>query len=86
MCGLLGMHYLFSSLHGMGIVQIKVSARIAHWVPIPATFLPFHGLTGHVGPLGLLPLFLGVPNPLATSLPLILPLSLLAIIPAMLAH
>ena len=85
-CVAFGLALPFSFLHGMGIVQTRASARIAHWVPIPATFLPFHRLTGHVGPLGLLPLFLGVPNPLAASLPLILPLGLLAVIPAMLAH
>ena len=80
------MYYLFSSLRGMGIVQIRASARIAHWVPIPATSLPFHRPAGHVGRLGSLPLFLGVPSPLASSIPLILSMGLLAVIPIMLAH
>ena len=40
----------------------------------------------HVGPLGLLPLFLGFLGPFTLSLPLIVPMSLLAFIFAMLAH
>ena len=31
-----GLALPFSFLHGMGIVQTRASARIAHWVPIPA--------------------------------------------------
>ena len=49
-----------------------------------------HGPAGcysyHVGPLGLLPFFLGFPGPLISSLPLILPKGLLAVILVMLAH
>ena len=49
-----------------------------------------HGLAScyscHVGPLGLLPLFLGFLAPLISSLPLILLMGLLTVIPAMLAH
>jgi len=86
MCGLLGLHYLFLSLHGMGIVQTRAFARIAHWVPIPVISLPFHGLVGHVGQLGLLPLSLGFLGPITSSLPLILLMGLLAVILAMLAH
>ena len=40
----------------------------------------------HSGSLDLLPLFLGFHNPFALLLPLVVPMSLLAIIPAMLAH
>ena len=40
----------------------------------------------HVGPLGLLPLFLGFLGPLISSLPLIIPMGLLVVILAMLAH
>ena len=40
----------------------------------------------HVGPLGLLPLFLGFFGPLTLSLPLIVPMGLLVVIPAMLAY
>ena len=39
-----------------------------------------------VGPLSLLPLFLGFLGSLTSSLPFILPMGLLAVIPAMLAH
>ena len=49
-----------------------------------------HGPIGchscHVGPLGLLPLFLSFLNPFTSSLPLIVPMSLLVANPAMLAH
>ena len=40
----------------------------------------------HAGSLGLLPLFLGFLGPIISSLPLILPIGPLAIIPAMLVH
>ena len=49
-----------------------------------------YGLAGYysyyVGPLSLLPLFLGFSSPLISSLPLILAKGLLAVIPVMLAH
>ena len=76
----------FSSFHGMGIVQTRVFARIAHWVPISAIPLSFHGLDGHTGPLSLLLLSLGFLGPFTSSLPLILSISLLAVILAMLTH
>ena len=86
MRGFLGLHYRFSSLHGIGIVQTRAFARIAHWVPVPAISLPSHGLASYVGPLGLLPLSLDFPGPLTSSLPLILPMGLLAVLSAMLAY
>ena len=36
MCGLLGLHYFSLSFCGIGIVEIRASTYIAHWVPIPA--------------------------------------------------
>ena len=53
---------------------------------IPAIPFPFHGPAGHVDPLGLLPLFLGFSGPLSSSFLIVLPMGLLAVIPAMLAH
>ena len=85
-CVAFGLALPFSFLHGMGIVQTRASARIAHWVPIPAISLPSHGLASYVGPLGLLPLSLDFPGPLTSSLPLILPMGLLAVLPAMLVY
>ena len=76
----------FLSLRGMRIVQIRASSHVAHWVPILAISLLFHGPVGHVGPLGSLALPSVFPDPLVSSLPLILPMGQLAIIPAMLAH
>ena len=76
----------FLSLRGMRIVQIRASSHVAHWVPILAISLLFHGPVGHVGPLGSLALSSVFPDPLVSSLPLILPMGQLAIIPAMLAH
>ena len=86
MRGLLGLHYLFSFLHGMSIVQTKVSAHIAHLVSTFAIPLSFHGLVGHVGLSGLLPLFLDFLGPFTLSLPLMPPMRLLAVILTMLAH
>ena len=76
----------FLSLLGMVIVQTRAFAHIAHWVPILTIPLPFHGLVGHVGPLGLLPLFLGFSSSFTSPLLLILPIGLLAVIPTMLTH
>ena len=42
--------------------------------------------TCHVDTLGLLPLSLGFPSPFALLLPLVMPMSLLVVIPAMLAY
>ena len=78
--------FFFSSLHGMRIIQIRASSHVAHWVPILAISLLFHGPVGHVGPLGSLALSLVFPDPLVSFLPLILPMGQLAVIPAMLAH
>jgi len=36
MCGLLGLHYFSSSLRRIGIVEIRASTHIVHWVLIPA--------------------------------------------------
>ena len=74
------------TLRETGIAQTRAFVCIARWVPIPAISFPFHGPTGHVGPLGLLPLSLGFPGLFTSYLPLILPMGLLAIIPIMLAH
>ena len=82
----MGLHYPFSSLRGIGIVQTRASARIAHWVPVPTISLQSHGPVGYVSPLGLLPFSLDFPGPLTSSLPLILPMGLLAVLPAMLAY
>ena len=74
------------TLHGTGIAQTRASVRVAHWEPIPTIPFPFHGPTGHVDPLGLLPFSLGFPSPLSSSFLLILPMGLLAVIPVTLAH
>ena len=86
MCGLLDLYYLLSFLRGLGIVQTKVSASIAHSVSTSTIPLSFHGFASHVGPLGLLPLSLGFLSPYTLSLPLIPLMGLLTVIPAMLAH
>ena len=74
------------TLYGIGFAQTKASVCIAHWVHIPAIPFPFHGPAGHVDPLGLLPLFLGFFGPLFSYFLIVLPMGLLAVIPAMLAH
>ena len=51
-----------------------------------SSYRPVGCYSCHVGPLGLLLLFLGFLGPLASSLPLILPMGLLAVMPAMSAH
>ena len=76
-------------------------AMLAHWAynlflrllrPTFLIFSPYssHGPTNchscHASPLGLLSLFLGFLGPLTSPLPLILPMGLLAVIPAMLAY
>ena len=81
-----GLALPFSSLRGMGIVQTKAFARIVHWIPISTIPLSFHGLAGDIGPLGSLFLSLGFLGPLTLFLPLILLVSLLAVILAMLIH
>lgn len=81
----------------IGLLAV-ILVKLAHWacigLPRPVFFIftsySSHGLAGyhscHADSLGLLPLFLGFPGPLISSLSLILLISLLAVIPAMLAY
>ena len=78
-----------------------IPTTLAHWIyysslglsrPIYFTFIFYyaHGSINchsyHVGPLSLLPLFLSFLSPFALLLPLIVSMSLLAVIPVMLVH
>ena len=82
----------------MGLLA-TIPAMLAYWVhylfpPQPNCFIftscCAYGLASyhscHVGSLSLLPLFLGFPDLIALLLPLIVPMGLLAVISAMLAH
>ena len=63
-------------------------ASSAHLFHLYLLFFPWASscYSCYVGPLYLLPVFLGFLSPLTSSLPLILPMGLLVAIPAMLAH
>ena len=76
----------YITLRETGIAQTRASVCTAHWAPNPANPFSFQGPTGHVGPLGLLLLSLGFLGPHTLSLPFILPMGLLIVIPAMLAR
>ena len=91
-CGLFGLYYFLLFLHGLGHWLGRS--------PCPCSSLGFcscyfssyyaHGPIGyhscHVSPLNFLPIFLGFHNPFTLLLSLVMPMGLLVVIPAILAH
>ena len=90
--GLLGLHHFLLFPYGLGwcVGKSPCSPNLLGFYSYCFLFLPYMWLASchfcHVGPLALLPFYLGFPCPFALLLPLVVPMGLLAIIPTMLAH
>ena len=90
--GLLGLHHFLLFPYGIGwcVGRSPCSPNPLEFYSCCFLFLPCLWLASyhfcHVGPLGLLPVSLGFPDPFALLLPFVVLMGLPVVIPAMLAH